>query len=36
MNDLFNLQGKVALITGGTHGIGMAIGKVRSSDSAQV
>lgn len=26
INELFNLNGKTALITGGTHGIGMAIG----------
>lgn len=36
MNDLFNLQGKVALITGGTHGIGMAIGKVLGSAGAKI
>lgn len=36
MNDLFDLTGKVALITGGTHGIGMAIGKVLGQAGAKI
>ncbi len=36
INDLFNLSGKVALITGGTHGIGMAIGKVLGKAGAKI
>jgi gluconate 5-dehydrogenase len=36
MNDLFDLTGKVALITGGTHGIGFAIGKVLGQAGARI
>ena len=36
MNELFGLRGKVALITGGTHGIGMAIGKVLGNAGAKI
>ncbi len=36
LHDLFNLQGKVALVTGGSHGIGMAIGKVLGQAGAKV
>ena len=36
MDDLFDLTGKVALITGGTHGIGMAIGKVLGKAGAKI
>lgn len=35
-NDLFDLSGKVALITGGTHGIGMAIGKILGQAGAKI
>jgi len=36
INQLFDLTGKIALITGGTHGIGMAIGKVLGQAGAKV
>lgn len=36
MNELFDLSGKVALVTGGTHGIGMAIGLTLGKAGAKV
>ena len=36
INQLFDLSGKVALITGGTHGIGMAIGKTLGKAGAKI
>jgi gluconate 5-dehydrogenase len=34
--DLFNLEGKVALVTGGTHGIGMAVGMALGQAGAKI
>ncbi|KGL62327.1 gluconate 5-dehydrogenase [Polaribacter sp. Hel1_85] len=36
MNELFDLSGKVALVTGGTHGIGMACGKALAKAGAKL
>lgn len=36
MNDLFDLTGRVALITGGTHGIGMAIARTLGAAGAKI
>lgn len=36
INELFDLNGKVALITGGTHGIGMAIGIILGKAGAKI
>jgi len=34
--NMFDLSGKVALVTGGTHGIGMAVGKVLAKAGAKL
>jgi gluconate 5-dehydrogenase len=36
IKELFDLTGKVALITGGTHGIGMAIGITLGKAGARI
>jgi len=36
MKELFDLTGKVALVTGGTHGIGLAIGLLLARAGAKV
>ena len=36
MKELFDLSGKVALVTGGTHGIGMACGKALAKAGAKL
>ncbi len=36
INELFDLSGKVALVTGGTHGIGMAVGMVLGKAGAKI
>ncbi|MCU0456585.1 MAG: gluconate 5-dehydrogenase [Bacteroidales bacterium] len=36
MKELFDLSGKVALVTGGTHGIGLAIGLILGKAGARV
>ena len=36
INELFDLKGKIALVTGGTHGIGMAVAKMLGQAGAKI
>ena len=36
MKELFDLTGKVALVTGGTHGIGLAVGILLGKAGAKI
>ena len=36
MKELFDLTGKIALVTGGTHGIGLAVGKLLGKAGARI
>lgn len=36
INELFDLKGKVVLVTGGAHGIGLAVGKILGQAGAKV
>ena len=36
INELFDLSGKVTLVTGGTHGIGMAVGFALGKAGAKI
>lgn len=36
ITELFNLKGKIALVTGGTHGIGLAVGQILAKAGSKV